>query len=384
MLGGLSLVREDLADLNIPFIILNGEPPQKLLQFVEKFSVSALISDFSPIREGREWRNGVAKKINCSFYEVDTHNIVPAWVTSDKQEYSARTIRSKLVKKLPDYLVPFKVVQRQNREVTEDFLTLIPNEIGFTNKILSVKSYEGLSAVSPERLLQEFIDLKLDSYSRSRNNPLVDGTSNLSAALHFGHISSQGVILKIIEEFGKTNKYDVQKYLENPKGNFFDEIIVRKELADNFCLYNKNYDNYLGFPNWAQKSLNAHRGDKRDTVYTIRQLEQAETHDDLWNAAQVQMVSTGKMHGYLRMYWAKKILEWSSSPEEAIISSIYLNDKYELDGRDPNGYAGIAWSIGGLHDRPWFDRPIFGQVRYMSYSGMKRKFDVESFVKLYV
>jgi deoxyribodipyrimidine photo-lyase len=164
--------------------------------------------------------------------------------------------------------------------------------------------------------------------------------------------------------------------------SFLDELIIRRELSDNFCYYNINYDSFKGFPNWAKASLNKHRKDKREFIYSKREFEKANTHDELWNAAQTEMVNKGKMHGYMRMYWAKKILEWSSSPEEAMQTAIYLNDKYELDGRDPNGYAGIAWSIGGVHDRAWFERPVFGKIRYMNYSGCIKKFDVKKYISI--
>ncbi len=167
------------------------------------------------------------------------------------------------------------------------------------------------------------------------------------------------------------------------KEAFLDELIVRKELSDNYCLYEENYDNFSGLPDWAKNSLKKHQKDKRKYVYKTEDFESARTHDPLWNAAQRQMCNEGKMHGYLRMYWAKKILEWTETPEEAISIAIYLNDKYELDGRDPNGYTGIMWSIGGLHDRPWKERDVYGKIRYMSYEGCKRKFDVERVIKRY-
>ena len=157
-------------------------------------------------------------------------------------------------------------------------------------------------------------------------------------------------------------------------------MIIRRELSDNFCFYNPNYDHFEGFPAWAQKTLNEHRRDTREYLYNQEQFEKAFTHDPLWNAAQMEMVRKGKMHGYLRMYWAKKILEWTPSPEEAQRIAIYLNDRYELDGRDPNGYAGIAWSIGGVHDRAWGERPVFGKIRYMSFNGAKSKFDVARYI----
>ena len=160
-----------------------------------------------------------------------------------------------------------------------------------------------------------------------------------------------------------------------------EELVVRRELADNFCLYNKNYDSFDGLPDWAKKTLVKHKADKREYLYSLKELEYAKTHDALWNAAQLEMVNKGKMHGYLRMYWGKKILEWSKSPEDAIKIAIYLNDRYELDGRDTNGYAGIMWAIGGLHDRAWGERDIFGKVRFMSYNSQIKKFNFKEYIK---
>ena len=193
--------------------------------------------------------------------------------------------------------------------------------------------------------------------------------SNLSPYLHFGQISAQRVAL-IVNGLG--NHPSAESFLE--------ELIVRRELSDNFCYYNSDYDSFKGFPEWAKKTLNDHKKDEREFVYTLKKFEEAKTHEDLWNAAQMQLVNTGKLHGYMRMYWAKKILEWSKSPEEALKIAIYLNDKYELDGRDPNGYTGCAWAIGGVHDRAWAERPVYGKIRYMNRNGAKRKFDIEKYI----
>jgi deoxyribodipyrimidine photo-lyase len=189
--------------------------------------------------------------------------------------------------------------------------------------------------------------------------------------MHFGHLAAQRVALKVLHH-------------EAPlaaKEAFWEELLVRRELADNFCFYNPDYDNFQGFPAWAQKTLNDHRHDEREYLYTQKEFEKAQTHDELWNAAQLEMVATGKMHGYLRMYWGKKILEWSASPEEAQEIAIYLNDRYELDGRDPNGYTGIAWCLGGVHDRAWGERRVFGKIRYMSYRGCWGKFNIQAYIE---
>jgi len=211
-----------------------------------------------------------------------------------------------------------------------------------------------------------FIKERLPDY-HFRNNPNYEATSRLSAYIHFGQLSVSSLALRVLEN-------------GHPSEEFLEELIVRRELAENFCRHNIDYDRCEGFPAWARKTLEAHRQDRREYVYRLDELEKAHTHDPVWNAAQAEMTTTNYMHGYMRMYWAKKILEWSASPEEALLHAIYLNDKYQLDGRDPNGYAGIAWAIGGVHDRPWGERPVFGMIRYMNMSGLKRKFGIDEYV----
>jgi deoxyribodipyrimidine photo-lyase len=162
---------------------------------------------------------------------------------------------------------------------------------------------------------------------------------------------------------------------------FLEQLIVRRELSINFVRFNPHYDRLQGAEPWALRTLDEHRRDEREYRYSEAQLENAETHDPLWNAAQQQMVVGGWMHGYLRMYWAKKILEWTRSPEEAFEIAVRLNDRYELDGRDPNGYTGIAWAMGGKHDRAWGpERPVYGKIRYMSYPSTSRKFDSKAYI----
>jgi deoxyribodipyrimidine photo-lyase len=219
--------------------------------------------------------------------------------------------------------------------------------------------------------LTQFLKTKLSAYSSRRNDPTEDGVSNLSPYLHFGQISAQRVALEVRKQnVGKESRDD-----------FLEELIVRRELSDNFCYYNPDYDRFAGFPEWARKTLNEHRADRREYLYSLEQFEGGNTHDDLWNAAQREMLDTGKMHGYMRMYWAKKILEWTASPEDALEIAILLNDRYELDGRDTNGYVGIAWSIGGVHDRAWQERAVSGKVRYMSYGGCKAKFSIKTYIE---
>jgi len=218
--------------------------------------------------------------------------------------------------------------------------------------------------------LESFISEGLSGYPDQRNDPNKEGQSGLSPYLHFGQISPQRVAWEV-------SKADAPG---PSKQAFLEELIVRRELSDNFCLHVPDYDSVSGFPDWSKATLEQHRFDEREYVYSAREFEEGKTHDRLWNAAQNQMVRRGKIHGYIRMYWAKKILEWSETPEEAMRIAILLNDRYELDGRDPNGYAGIAWSMGGVHDRAWSSRKVLGKIRYMSFGGAKSKFDVESYV----
>ncbi|KAG6510082.1 hypothetical protein ZIOFF_024138 [Zingiber officinale] len=217
-----------------------------------------------------------------------------------------------------------------------------------------------------------FLTKRLKSYDSDRNDPVKPrALSGLSPYLHFGHISAQRCALEARKLRNSCPK-SVDAFLE--------ELIVRRELADNFCYYQPHYDSLQGAWEWARKSLMGHAKDKREHVYSREQLEKAQTADPLWNASQLEMVHCGKMHGYMRMYWAKKILEWTNRPEEALSIAIYLNDKYELDGRDPNGYVGCMWSICGVHDQGWKERPVFGKIRYMNYAGCKRKFNVEGYI----
>jgi deoxyribodipyrimidine photo-lyase len=220
-----------------------------------------------------------------------------------------------------------------------------------------------------ERLLRDFIENKLMGYDSDRNDPSLDGTSQLSAYLHFGNISPVRIALAALKR---------DRTLAEP---FLEELIVRRELSFNFVRNNPHYDSFKCLPNWAVKTLREHEKDKRTSLYKLTELENALTLDPAWNAAQLELLHTGRIHGYMRMYWGKKILEWTASPEEAYETAIRLNDKYELDGRDPNGYAGVAWCFG-KHDRPWAQGPVFGTVRRMTQSGLRRKFDLEAYICL--
>lgn len=373
MLKGLEELEKKCAEKNIPFYVVMGQPEDTISEFVNKNNIGILITDFSPLRIYTKWKKEVSKKISIPFYEVDAHNIVPCFHASSKQEFAARTIRPKILKLLPDFLEEFPRLPSQ-RNSTQKNTQISWNEIRKKLKIdFSVKE---ISWIEPgekaaEKNLQKFIKEKLETYAEDRNDPSKDGQSNLSPYLHFGQIASQRIALEIQKSSASKKAKEV----------FLEELIVRKELSDNFCFYNQKYDSIEAFPKWATETLKKHEKDKREFIYSLKEFEFSKTHDDLWNAAQTELVVLGKMHGYMRMYWAKKILEWTKNAADALKIAIYLNDKYELDGRDPNGYVGILWSLAGLHDRPWFDRKIFGTVRYMNYNGAKNKFDIEKYIE---
>lgn len=373
MLKGLQQVEKELNLYNIPFFLLNGNPDVVIPEFIRSTNASSLISDFDPLKIKRIWKREIAKHLDIPFYEVDTHNIVPCLVASDKTEFAAYTIRPKIHKLLPEYLDEFSLVQ--NMKKSESLASEKIDWVRARNSLKANQEVKEVDWISPGEataalVLKNFLENKFDRYAEDRNDPNKNALSNLSPYLHFGQISSQRVALTV-----------QQMYPDHPSSKLFlEELIIRKELSDNFCYFNKDYDSFSGFHKWSKETLNDHRKDEREFVYTLEKFEQAKTHEDLWNAAQQELLITGKMHGYLRMYWAKKILEWSKSPEEALRTAIYLNDKYELDGRDPNGYAGCAWSIGGVHDRAWAERPVLGKIRYMNRNGAMRKFDVFTYI----
>lgn len=363
MLEGLKIIQVTLSQYKIPFHILAGNPIDSIPDFLKSRNAELLITDFDPLKIKRNWKEGIRRTINIPFYEIDTHNIVPVTIASDKQEWSAKTIHPKINNKLPQYLTEFpSLVNHPFNDTT------LKTENSY--KINSDK-YDWIKSGENEayKALKKYIDTKLDYYHLC-NQPDINYQSDLSPYIHFGQISAQRIALEIIKS---------DKSPDN-KDKFLEQLIIRKELSDNYCYYNENYDNFEGFPNWAKNTLNSHIEDKREFIYSIDEFENKMTHDILWNSAQNEMIETGKMHGYIRMYWAKKILEWSPTPHIAQEIAIYLNDKYSLDGRDPNGYTGIAWSIGGVHDRPWFQRQVFGLIRFMSYNGISSKYNIKSYI----
>jgi deoxyribodipyrimidine photo-lyase len=355
--------------------VLRPFPEHSLLRFCEEVRPALVVGDEDPLREPEEWRRRAAQKLKTPFWTVDANVVVPTRLL-EREQYAARTLRPRIQRLLPQFLgspgkiaahTPWTAPKGLRSFSQQDFVSLWK---GLDRSAGEVREWAG-GAQPALRALRRFVRSKLSAYPETRNHPELDGTSRLSPYLHFGHLSPIRVALAVENSCAP----------QAVKQAFLEQLIVRRELAINFVRFNPSYDSMLALEPWANRTLSEHARDPRPLLYTERQLEDAETHDPLWNAAQKQMVLTGWMHNYLRMYWAKKILEWSPSPAVAYQRAVTLNDRYELDGRDPNGYAGIAWAIVGKHDRAWSERPIYGKVRYMSYAGTSRKFDSKKYIE---
>jgi deoxyribodipyrimidine photo-lyase len=377
---GLPDVAEGMAERGVGFVVRRPTDGDTLEKFLDEVSAAMVVGDENVCREPERWRAALAKKLRIPFFTVDADVVVPSAVFG-KSFVLLHHLRPRLHKELPAYLVPVKKIDVMHvwKKPVRSYDLGLDITLGFDKldrSVGPVDTFVGGTKAALKRL-KEFTETQLADYDEKRNHPEVKGTSQMSAYLHYGHISPITIALAVrdAEARGKTTKAIADKYL--------DELIGWRELSVLFCKYNPNYDNWECAEPWAHKTLLAHAGDARPWTYTLAQLEKAETHDELWNASQRQMVREGWMHNYVRMYWAKKILEWSPDPGTAFAWAVELNDRYELDGRDPNGYAGIAWAMVGKHDRPWFDRPVFGLIRYMSGESTGKKFDSRRYMEMY-
>jgi deoxyribodipyrimidine photo-lyase len=364
---------------NIGFV-LRRFPDHSLLRFCDEVNPVLVIGDENSMREPESWRATAAKTLKIPLWTVDADVIVPSKLL-EKAQYAAHIIRPRLREHLKRFLIASpdpaaKVAWKKPAKLTSLNSDSDARSVNLTEgwpidrSVSQVSKWRGGSSEAL-RLLEDFVQHKLPGYGTKRNKPELDHTSRLSPYLHFGHISPVTVALAV-------SKADAPR---PDKEAFLNQIITWRELSVNLVRFNPDYDSFECGEPWAHRTLAKHAKDDRPVLYSKRQLEHAETYDPLWNAAQMQMVHTGWMHNYVRMYWGKKILEWSKSPAEAHRIAVELNDKYELDGRDPNGYAGIAWSIVGKFDRPWFERPIFGQIRYMSGASTGKKFDSKKYIE---
>jgi deoxyribodipyrimidine photo-lyase len=371
MLEGLIQARNTLKARGMQLVIRHQSPEIAVSEIA--YDAALVVVDAGHLRIQRRWRKTVAAKIKCPLFEVETNLIVPVDHAGVKENFSAGTFRPRVTQKLKYYLVPVRhgkprvdSLALQFRSFNVDNVDEAVSHLDVDRTVNKVPTFRG-GTTEAKRHLRNFLKNKLANYPKLRNDPNADCTSNMSPYLHFGQISPLYIALEVI----RTKSPAKDAYLE--------ELIVRRELSYNFVFYNNDYDKFKSLPPWVVRTLNFHRRDKRQYNYSLADFENARTHDPYWNAAQKQMLITGKMHGYMRMYWGKKILEWTRTPRQAFKIALYLNNKYELDGRDSNGFAGVAWCFG-KHDRAWAERPVFGKVRYMNAAGLKRKFDPDQYV----
>lgn len=376
MLAGLRETAAELRKAGIAFAVARGEPRKIIAASTSK--AAALVLDFSPSRWARSRREALAAAAPIACVEVDGESLIPTRRASPKQEWSARTFRMKVSGAIGHYAsaapLPVPTPRRVAARELEDGLSRL---VGGDDALLDAygpypAAYPPSGPTAAVAALKAFATGRLSAYGEARNDPNRDGGSGLSPYLHFGQLSPVAAAGAALAVGG-----------DSPGGAaaFVEQLVVRRELCRNYVWYRPDdYDRWEGLPEWSRRSLLAHAEDRRAYSYGPESFEAAETHDRYWNAAQRQLMQSGTMHNYMRMYWGKMILAWSRDPREAFKIAIYLNDRYALDGRDPDGWAGVAWCFG-LHDRPWPERPVFGTVRAMAASGLRRKFDPDAYAR---
>jgi len=375
MLEGLAETRKTLEKRGIKMIVREGHPPDKALEL--SLSAAMVICDRGYLRHQKIWREELAAKAPCLVLQVESDVVIPVREVSRKAEYAARTIRPKIRKNMDRFLTPVPEIplnidslRIQTDEFNLSSLETVDGNLDVDREVFAVTPLFRGGTNQARNRFEKFLYENLDQYDRHGNQPQTDDISHMSPYLHFGQISPLYLALKVIESGAEKDARDA----------FLEQLVVRRELAMNYAEYNPDYDRYEAIPDWAKKTLDEHRDDRRTVSYDPDQMENAHTHDEYWNAAMMEMKYTGFMHNYMRMYWGKKILEWSKTPEQAFRTAMYLNNKYFLDGRDPNSYTGVAW-LFGVHDRAFKERNIFGKIRYMAASGLERKCDIKSYVK---
>ncbi len=373
MLQGLADVEAALTKRHIPFVVRRGNPPDVALRLAG--DASLLVCDRGYLRNQREWREQVAQEAPCAVVQVESDVVVPVELVSDRQEHAARTIRPKITKHLDRFLVPLarttlKDTSKPSKTTGEDLsdVDALLDSLHLDDEVPVVPLFTGGTSAGV-KVLREFLKDRFDVYAEHRNQPQTDDVSHMSKYLHFGQLSVVHIALEAQKQPASENRDD-----------FLEELIIRRELPMNFVYYQPRYDSYSSLPDFAKKTLSEHEDDPREHRYTRAELEDAETHDEYWNAAMREMRATGYMHNYMRMYWGKKILEWSGTPQHAYATALHLNNKYFIDGRDANSFANVAW-VFGQHDRGWTERDVFGKVRYMNAAGLERKADPKAYVE---
>jgi deoxyribodipyrimidine photo-lyase len=376
MLEGLAEVAANLRERGIRFVTRMERPDKACLALAP--DAALVVCDRGYLRHQKQWREAVAREARCRVVQVEGDVVVPADLVSEKREYAARTLRPKIGQLIESYVggmtvrrpVKSSLRLRLGSDVDVSDPDSVLARLDIDRSVGRVQRFRGGGAESGRRLVR-FLRTGLGGYADARNDPADPQCSNLSPYLHFGQISPVEIVRKVRAAKGGSSE---------DRASFLEELVVRRELAINFVHFEPDYDRYRCLPGWAKASLAKHGDDKREHVYTRRALERAETHDPYWNAAMTEMVRTGYMHNYMRMYWGKKIIQWSNTPKHAYRTALALNNRYFIDGRDPNSYTGVGW-LFGLHDRPWTERPVFGTVRYMNAGGLERKFDISAYVR---
>lgn len=335
---------------------------------------SLIVTDESHLNEGRKRRDGASKQVKVPMYQVDSNVVVPVREIP-KEQYAAYTIRPRLHKLMPAYLKGGERYTLKNRREIEVYGDVSDVDVKKALKRLDLP-YVPASTLfhggesQAEYTLWRFIEDRLEGYAENRNHPELSGTSDMSPYLRFGNISPITMLMKVMESGGPQEDID----------SFIEEAFVRRELAENFTFYDRNYRSFESLPGWAMETIDKHRRDERSHVFTLHELENASTGEDLWDASQYEMLKTGKMSNYMRMVWGKRVIEWTRTPEDALNILLFMNDKYEIDGRSPNGYTCIMWCFG-KHDRAFGERPVLGKLRYMSPSGIKKKFSTYTYIQ---
>lgn len=365
-------------------LVLRAPPRTSLLRFCREVGARLVVGDEHWLRAPMAWRDKAAAGLEVPFWTVDADVVVPLAALPQREEFAARTLRPRILRLVPEYLRrgdepdcavawsgPMRLADGAALgEPLAPWPTLLQRLGPIDESAQAVAQPGGRRAGLAA--LQRWVETGLPRYLDDRNEPSRDGTSQLSAYLHFGHLGPIEVAWAVLQAAAP----------QAAKEAFLEQLIVRRELAIQFTARNPAYDSLDGCERWARATLDQHRGDRRAYLYTPEEFERAATHDPAWNAAQTQLLRHGVMHTYMRMYWAKQILAWSPDPETAFATALRLNDRYQLDGRDPNGYTGVAWAIGGKHDRPWAPRrPVLGTIRTMTAGGLARKTDIAAYIR---
>lgn len=377
LLEGLRDVAAGLAKRNVGFVLRRSGTVPGIVDFARAVRASLVVTDESYLRFGRRRRHAASLRLaelDIPLWQVDNDLVVPVRAMG-REHYAARTIRGHLQGYRDEYLhaIPHPTADINPAAMSSDLLLdnldRILADLAFVEQVPPSPSFAGGEVVARQRL-HDFLRGRFGRYHEQRNDAATDVTSHLSPYLHFGQIDPWSIALAVGQADASLEA----------KNGFLEELLIRRELAANFTFYNSAYDRMASLPEWARKTLADHESDPRPALYSRDELARAATGDELWNAAQRELLVAGVIHNWVRMYWGKRIIEWTRTPAEALAHTIHLNNLYALDGRDSASYANIAWCFG-KHDRPWPRHPIFGTVRTMTAAGARRKFDVAGYIR---